>query len=339
MKFGHIYRDSLVQAGFPPHWIESAISYNQLKKCIKRVRKELESLGLDAATLRRLLESAENPTLTTGTESDHETDLNGDKPLRYEFTNLSSQTEGASPKLGPIKPTLLFLVDEETSQPLDARLAPETRAYIQQLALKDRLANVRITEVDEPLTRTDSQRSSESDSAEGKWSRRQSRPHKLVEVPLTSDSEFFTVLQDQLSELVSLQREEKEKLHSSITTVGRTLAKATNPSDSKAKQDLAHWRRLFELYLDSRVFFATNEQDHGSQNFTEAQKRYAMFLEKAQKQGLLIKFRKRESADALQQFLSINMELLQNVRFHEINQTAMFKIMKSKFSLRRHWVI
>jgi E3 ubiquitin-protein ligase BAH len=322
MKFGRLYRDRLVQAGFPPRWIDSAISYGQLKKCIKRVRKELESLGLDAVTLNRLLESADLG------EIDDERAIANPKSLRYEFTEAAQTGARFST---PVKPKLLFLVDEETGLPLDARLAPETRTYIQQLALNQRLAGVRLSDVEDD-THILSEPGRLSESNERDWRRNPSGVHKLIEIPLTSDSEFFSLLQDQLSELVTLQNDEKNKLHLSITTVGQTLAKATNPTDSKAKQDLSHWRRLFELYLESRVFFATNEQDHGSQNFVEAQKRFSLFLEKAQKQGLFIKFRKKESAVALQQFLSINTELLQNIRFHEINQTAMAKILKSKQS-------
>jgi hypothetical protein len=90
MKFGHLYHDRLVQAGFPPRWIDSAISYNQLKKCIKRVRKELESLGLDAVTLHRLLNTVETTETTTGSfactssGTGHDAD-DGDRPLRYAF--------------------------------------------------------------------------------------------------------------------------------------------------------------------------------------------------------------------------------------------------------------
>jgi E3 ubiquitin-protein ligase BAH len=208
-------------------------------------------------------------------------------------------------------------------------LAPETRAYIQQLATQESLGRIRTTEVN----------GTESNAAyqDEQWNRGRSQPCKLVEVPLTTDSEFFVLLQSQLSDLVSLQNEEKNKLQSNIAMIGKSLANATNPSgDSKAKHDLTHWRRLFELYIHSRVFFATNEQDHGHHNFAEAQKRLKLFLEKAQTQGLLTHFKKKESTNALQQFISINTELLQNVRFHEINRVAMAKILKSTSTHYQH---
>lgn len=55
MKFAHEFKDALEREGFPPHWVESAIPYGQLKKCIKKVKKELESFGLDAQTLGLLI--------------------------------------------------------------------------------------------------------------------------------------------------------------------------------------------------------------------------------------------------------------------------------------------
>jgi E3 ubiquitin-protein ligase BAH len=55
MKFGHKFQAALVDEGFPEHFVESAVHYRQLKKVIKNVTHELRSLGLDSATLARLL--------------------------------------------------------------------------------------------------------------------------------------------------------------------------------------------------------------------------------------------------------------------------------------------
>lgn len=40
---------------YPPHWVNSAIPYGQLKKVLKRVARELTDFGLDPETLRQLL--------------------------------------------------------------------------------------------------------------------------------------------------------------------------------------------------------------------------------------------------------------------------------------------
>lgn len=57
MKFGHNFSEALQKEEYPAHWIESAISYRQLKKCIKKVQLELSTLGLDPETLNELWES------------------------------------------------------------------------------------------------------------------------------------------------------------------------------------------------------------------------------------------------------------------------------------------
>jgi E3 ubiquitin-protein ligase BAH len=76
MKFGHEFQEALRKDDFPQRWVESAITYGQLKKCINRVQGELSSLGLDAQTLKQLLEAVEN-----GGSSIH-------APFQYSFAGL-----------------------------------------------------------------------------------------------------------------------------------------------------------------------------------------------------------------------------------------------------------
>ena len=54
MKFGQEYAAALAREEFPQHWLDHAIEYKQLKKCIKKVQRELESIGLDAPTIEKL---------------------------------------------------------------------------------------------------------------------------------------------------------------------------------------------------------------------------------------------------------------------------------------------
>jgi len=54
MKFAHDFKDTLERGEYPPQWVESAISYRQLKKCIRKVQEELAALGLDTETLNGL---------------------------------------------------------------------------------------------------------------------------------------------------------------------------------------------------------------------------------------------------------------------------------------------
>ena len=59
MKFAREFQEALRREGFPPHWVESAIPYGQLKKCIKKVQRELADLGLDSVTLSQLNTASE----------------------------------------------------------------------------------------------------------------------------------------------------------------------------------------------------------------------------------------------------------------------------------------
>ncbi|KAF4301347.1 putative RING finger protein [Botryosphaeria dothidea] len=245
MKFGHAFQEHLQQDGFPPHWVASAISYRQLKKCIKK-----------------LLRTAEQ-------ERD-------EKLAEYLLSNpQSTPRDPDAPVL--FQPKLLIAVDEETGEPLDAHLSPLSRDYLQRQALAQQLSDVRIG---------------------------------------------------------NLQANEQKKLSRDVTALGMAVTKVTEPNcGSAAKTDMARWRKIFELYLESKIFFSTNELDHGKHDSAKAQVLLQKFSDELQRQGLVSAFRKKESIAALDRFLRLNTDVLQSLRFQEINDLAMQKILK-KFDKR-----
>ena len=54
MKFLRAFETALKEDEYPTHWVQSAIRYRQLKKCIKQVQKELSDIGLEPKTIRDL---------------------------------------------------------------------------------------------------------------------------------------------------------------------------------------------------------------------------------------------------------------------------------------------
>ncbi|KAF8477527.1 SPX domain-containing protein [Kalaharituber pfeilii] len=56
MKFAHSFKEELQNNEYPPEWLDAAIRYRQLKKCIKKVQRELEELGLTIDMLKLLAE-------------------------------------------------------------------------------------------------------------------------------------------------------------------------------------------------------------------------------------------------------------------------------------------
>jgi E3 ubiquitin-protein ligase BAH len=359
MKFSRQYQESLVSEGFPAAWVNSAISYRKLKKCIKLLQRELDGLGLDASTLRRLLESREE---ALGKQEDIEEEVEeGDeeRPFMYTFDSRGGNSKANSPQSSPrikakkaVLPKLLFVVDEETGEPLGATFSEETRSFLHQLAVAEKLTSVRITDTKDdraskrpPLARHESdesetQHDNDQHGIDGiplssREHRRSSanRATRLVQVPLVSDSSFFSLLETELNGLASLQEIEQTRLTNEIKAVGTMLSKATGADSKGAKADLTHWRRLFELYLDSRVFFIATEKDHTTYDSRKATKQWTEFLNKAQDAKLLEKWKVQDSKVVLRKFLTVNVELLKSMRFQEMNQMAMTKILKSKLQI------
>jgi len=60
MKFAHTFNETLSSENFPPEWQAAAIQYRQLKKCIKRLQRELSDLGLTVDTLKALISESQS---------------------------------------------------------------------------------------------------------------------------------------------------------------------------------------------------------------------------------------------------------------------------------------
>ncbi|PVI07014.1 RING-14 protein [Periconia macrospinosa] len=317
MKWNKTYQIVLQNEGFPPEWIESAISYSQLKKCIKRLTKELRQMGLDPPTLDKLLKHVEDYNASTTSH------LN-DRPFEYILSDGTGSKKTFQPKL-------LFYVDEATGGLHGAKFDAETSEKLQMLAVETGVSDVKIYEVCEPEEPepTDSPRSDDMVTANPSV-----RPgYRIVEIPLTSDTEFFTTLARQLSGLEALESREERRMQGEIEDLGKQIARLTDPDRKANKKVLAAWRQIFQLYVEEDIFFGATERDHSARDAAKATFRFHEFCTKIAELGLVDKVRKKEGAQALNMFMQINRELLQGLRFGEINRTAMSKILK-KFDKR-----
>lgn len=54
MKFAHSFTEELQTYEYPSEWVDAAIRYRQLKKCIKKVQREMVELGLAPDMLKML---------------------------------------------------------------------------------------------------------------------------------------------------------------------------------------------------------------------------------------------------------------------------------------------
>ncbi|KAG4433176.1 hypothetical protein IFR05_011336 [Cadophora sp. M221] len=309
MKFGHEFREALEKEGFPPSWVDTAIPYRELKKLLKKIQGELEELGLDSATLAQLHQSSPEEQ-----GDDANADGNG-VAFQYHF-------EGDE----KFVPKLRFYIDIENGNPISAVLSPETRQYFELQASRHRGDSAA-----SPLGhdgQTDSPPSEETSVTE------ESPSVRRIDVQLRFDAEFFGLLQGDITSLDNLQAQEQKALTDEIEALSTLITDVAKPRPGGFhKTDLNRWRQLFDLYLQAGIFFSTNEFDHGSRTSAMAAEKLQWFQGEVVKKGIMGSFKLKASHEALQQFVKINIGILQHLKFHEINQRAFSKILK-KFDKR-----
>jgi hypothetical protein len=341
MKFGHVYKERLRSEGFPADWVDASISYGQLKKCIGRLTSELAQVGLDPVTLGKLLKHVEDYNAAAESESN-----NDEKPFEYilsgEDPSTSENDDGSDPAKRhrkPFHPKLLFYVNEATGKLQDAKIDEETRRKLQMLAVATGMSDLRVMEEDpedaeaKSVTSQDSGDDSATHACTSATGTTKRPEHRVVEIPLSSDIEFFTKLTSELSGLEALQEREEKKLNKQIEDLGSQIARLTDPSIHKNKKILGIWRNIFQIYVESDIFFGTTEVDHQAHTAEQAIEKFQKFSVSIVDQGLVSKFKKEERLQALNAFMQINREIIHSLQFGEINRTAMNKILK-KFDKR-----
>lgn len=306
MKFAHEFKETLEREGFPEHWRAAAIPYSQLKKCLKRVQRELETLGLDKETLQHLL------------AAQIVTPQGNPIPIaRYNLDHAPSQHS--------LRPRLSVFVHLQDGQVIDAALSPASRAFLQKLSGRQSPSSMSpslaATKPDDATQLSEDQ----LQIGEGGFER--------IEIPLVFDGEFFTILQTDVDSLDALQQREEKSMEREIKALGGEVSSVAKPSKKFAKTDLNRWREIFDLYLDAQVFFSSHELDHGSRSSAKAVQQLIWFQKEIQNRDLLNKFKVPSSRLAYTRFLQLNATLLQNLKFQEINKTAITKILK-KFDKR-----
>lgn len=212
---------------------------------------------------------------------------------------------------------------------VDASLTPTSRGFFEKIATELRSDRPRknsgAMDTDDSLAHPPTSPA----AAESLSANPDSDSYETVEVPLVFDSEFFDILQSDVNKLDALQAEEEEKMTTEVLELGKEVSVVCRPSRF-SKSDLARWRHIFELYLDAEVFFGTHERDHGARSSKTALAQLQWFQSEVEKRHLASEFKLRESQVAFQRFVNLNLSLLKNLQFQELNKLAIFKILKSK---------
>ncbi|KAI0436405.1 RING-14 protein [Xylaria telfairii] len=320
MKFAQEFRKALQREAFPQKWVDCAIPYGQLKKCLKKVTKELQEIGLDKETLAHLAADQHQPSSDSAPA-----DLGFSYHLDVDGVN------GKAAEPARFRPRLTVFVHLEDGVAIDAKLSPSTRYFLQKLALSNKTT---ITTNDAMCSDSKLLMPPTVSSGDHDIATRNAIDIRQVEVPLVFDAEFFRILQTDVSNIGSLQKEEQAKLEGQIIALGEELGRAVEPSRGRrAKADLDVWRQIFELYLDARVFFSSRESDHGARTTTQAVDQLRWFQDQIVQRKLVQRLKMGASQAAFGNFVSINTALLSILKFQEINRLAVTKILK-KFDKR-----
>lgn len=301
MKFGRQYSAALAQEGYPQAWVKASISYRLLKKCIKNVQKELSDVGLN---LQAMEEASPRGGLA-----------------QYQLLQTLFENNGRD-----FIPRITFIVDSE-GLPLNACLSPETRQRLEKLSE----ASCAHTELPSLTPRTNSEHDEETSLpfVGDKAATSQKAPGR-IEIPIQNAKVFFQMLCVEVEGLGVLRKNQIDEIKQRIGNLSTTLRSvAVPPEDGKSRDtDLYAWREIFCLYGESEIFISNTEQDRSVHDSAVAQARFQRFSKIVEDSKMLKRFKRKDSQRALEQFVGINAQLINNLKFKELNMTAMTKILK-----------
>lgn len=334
MKFAKVLEQTLVEEEIPEEWLEAAIQYKSLKKCISKVVKELQFLGLEQNTLKVLLEDpAGDKVIEVG-----EAETVPTNPIIAEYTLTKSQKASDANSIVPFLKITLDYANKNYTDDHIFELGQELKRRIEYLLNTDDSENgqkvVEIKEENNVLVL--SPQSTHSVPSRGgspePEDHQNGNRNKINEIyiMLNSDTKFFEMLSSELCNLDRLKTSEEIKLISEVERISEVVKTLSDPRIAQRKSDLYKWREVFRIYLDSEVYFRYNETSIGSseRNSEQIKKNLDEFISRIEKTGIIDTFKNKKSVYAFNQFLAMNYHLLKVLQFQSINSTAFRKILK-----------
>lgn len=169
-------------------------------------------------------------------------------------------------------------------------------------------------------------------------------------IPLTADTQFLDTLTHSLTQLSELQSSQREDFITSTEDLCASVARAASPYASK--NDIYVWREIFQLWVDMQIFEGQTEKTRGELSVDESEARLKRFAQELVKRGWLaqssvgsnspklsrnkaavqnalsLPMRDSRSTNAVEDFLRLNLALLDVKKFQRVNVEAARKILK-----------
>ncbi|KAK4057410.1 hypothetical protein OIO90_001479 [Microbotryomycetes sp. JL221] len=159
--------------------------------------------------------------------------------------------------------------------------------------------------------------------------RRRHRPRqhrKEVVIPLTTDNEFLSLLAKALASLAGLHAVQKLNFTKSVSNLSTQVSQVSSPN--RPKSDLYIWREIFSLWVETEIFESERERDRGERSVEEVDIKLNWFVDQVAKRKLAKQMRNKNSRQALEKFIDLNVELLEMKKFQLANEEAARKILK-----------
>lgn len=170
----------------------------------------------------------------------------------------------------------------------------------------------------------------------------------IISVP--SDVAFFELLCQALNSLSDLHDKQQKLFNEAVRRLCQLISSSIRPSSSSnpiknlrlpgkrldksqfsgpvpteySKSDLYAWREIFTLWIETQIFESSAERNRGERSVEEAEARLKAFAAEVVKRGLGDRrtLRRKESREAWEEFLRLNMLLLDLKRFQLANVNA-----------------
>ncbi len=139
--------------------------------------------------------------------------------------------------------------------------------------------------------------------------------------------DLVTLVGSDLSSLSDLQNREQEAMIQEIVLLGQQISGVTKAT-RYFKSDLSRWREVFELYLRGRIFFTAQETGREFHSSSRARQQLAWFQNEVAKRDLIQRCEVPSSRIVFERFLDLNVTLLRNLQFQEINKLALTTILE-----------
>ncbi|ODN98984.1 hypothetical protein I350_07135 [Cryptococcus amylolentus CBS 6273] len=179
-------------------------------------------------------------------------------------------------------------------------------------------------------------------------------------IPLASDLAFFSLLTTALTSLSLFHARQQTLFQQSVERLCAMISKSISPQGSSlevlptpltpsgsdmsdtvprlhastsakaSKKDLYAWREIFSLWIESQIFESTAERDRGERTIEQAESRLQKFAAEVVKRRLGDRrtMKGKKVREAWEEFLRLNMLLLDLKRFQTANIKAAQKILK-----------